>query len=377
MKRYLILLSLFVFYAIPAQASPFLLWSMSGLNDVQDIYVDSSGLAYVSCNVNGIKVLDLTTPTPEIIGEWNTGGKWGGDYAVSREILLQDNVLVVAQREGGTRFIDVSDPTNPQLIATIANPDNTSNTSKSARLAIEGNMLYVSSVYGGFSRIDISDIRNPKYLDTIQIWNKNQTNVNEAQGISIYGNYAFVASYIGGLSIIDISDMAKMEVVKNLPRPVGSYPGTWDVHVQDGIAYVLSQGYGVQIFDMSDINSVSLISEIKFSAPELWGPDTPPADIKFLTSAIAAISYGSLGVYLYDFSELLNPTLLVTLTADNMIALNMFLEGFLLYVAGYGGGLFVFDVSSFLSTPIPATLLLSITGISAMLYKRRKIQGKV
>lgn len=376
MKRTMLITLLFLLASTSAaQASNYLLWSMAGVGAVHDIFVDSSGLIYTGSNTKGVYVIDSNASNgPEVIANWNAGGLNGETFGNAREVILVDDVLIVAQREGGTRFIDVSDPAKPTLIATVANPaTETVTISKSARMAVEGNMLYVSSVCGGFSRIDITNVRNPQYLDTISFTNSAGSLI-ESQGISVNGNYAYVATPWAGWSVVDISDLSKMEIINSIAKPVGATPGVWDVHVENGIAYVLAQNYGVEIFNVSDPHNITKISEIVFPAKEGYAGDSPPADIKFLTETIAAISYGSLGVYIYDFTNLALPLLLETLTADEMIAVNMFLSGAILYVAGHTGGLFAFDVSTFLATPLPGALLFSLTGLSALYFKRRKEQ---
>lgn len=377
MKKYftMILLLCLVAFTVPAHASNLLLWSYKdGLpGEASSVLVDSSGIAYVSMEHSGVRALDLNAPGgPSLIGGWDT--KSAGAIGPSREMVLKDNVLIVAQRDYGTRFLDVSDPANPVLLATLDNPVlSAPGRSASSRLALEGNTLYVSSVTGGFSRVDVSDPANPRMLDTITFQRANGVTI-ESQGISIAGDHAYVATPWGGWSIVDISNAARMEIVAQLEQPGGLHGG-WDVHVQNGVAFVLMQGYGVQIYDVSNVRNVSLINEVLFQAPELFGPDTPPADIKFLSDKIAAISYGSLGVYIYDFNDLNAPTLLDTLTANEMIAVNMFLSGSTLLVAGHSGGLFAFDVSQF-QTPIPASFVLGATGLAVLLNKRRKERSK-
>lgn len=374
MKRLFFLILIMCCYAVPATAAPQLLYSTGKITgNVHSLFADTNGLIYASLEYGGVRIFDSKTE-----GDWNLLGSWNqavnGFNAPSRELTLVDDVLIVTNRQGGTRFLDVSDPENPTLITTIDNPTAPFEgaTVASTRLAVDGNMLYVASVRGGFSRIDISDVRNPKPLDNIYFQTASGSNYIEGQGISIADNYAFVATPWNGWSIVDISDLTRMEIVNSIPKPDGSSPGVWDVHVKNGIAYVLAQGYGVQIFNVSDVKNVSLISEVLLPAFEGYGPDEPPADIQFLSANIAAVSYGSLGVYIYDFSNLEDPLLLSTLTADEMVAVNMFLQNNELYVAGFKGGIFVFDVSEFAQTPIPASLALAATGLAALLRKKRK-----
>lgn len=375
MKRNLLAaICLLVLTAAPAQASSYLLWSMTGLGAVSDVIVDSSGLIYTGSNARGVYIVEPNAEGgPKTLFNWRMGGLNGETYAAAREVLVINDVLIVAHRTGGTRFVDVSDPKNPTLITTIANstPANEGETSQATRLAVDGNMLYVSSVRGGVSRIDITNIRNPNYLDTLLFSTAAGTSL-EGQGMSVDGNYLYIATPHEGWAVVDVSSLVSMEVVNSIEKPAGAFPGVWDVYVANGIAYVLAQSFGVEVFDVSDVNNIVKISEIKFPTKEGIASDSPPSDILFLNATLAAISYGSLGVYIYDFSNLALPMLIETLTADEMVAVNMFLDGATLYVAGFWGGLFAFDLSPLLATPLPGALLFGFTGLSALYLKRRK-----
>lgn len=229
-RTFLATVCLFFLTVLPAKASSYLLWSITGdvLGAVNDVIVDSSGLLYVASNTKGVYIIDSSTSNgPEVISRWNMGGLNGETYSNAREMLLVDDVLIVATREGGTRFLDVSDPTNPTLITTIANPvpATAGETSLSARLAIDGNMLYVSSVRGGVSRIDITNVRSPNYLDNLQFSTESGKSI-EGQGMSVDGNYLYIATPYAGWSVVDVSSLVSMEIVNSIPKPDGSFPGS-------------------------------------------------------------------------------------------------------------------------------------------------------
>lgn len=103
--------------------------------------------------------------------------------------------------DGGLRVIDITNPSNPLLIANFT-------TAKPAfDLSLEGDFVYIAGSETGFGPsklqvIDISDLNNPFEADSIDIGEG--MDVNASRGIDIYGDVAYVAMWYGGLETIEV-----------------------------------------------------------------------------------------------------------------------------------------------------------------------------
>lgn len=112
----------------------------------------------------------------------------------------------VGAEELGVLVINISDPANPLVVATI-------DTAGSARaLAIESNKLYVADGSAGLSIFDIDDPTNASLLGSLA-----GIGADDLVGIAIDGSTAYVIDAQTGLRAIDVSDATQ-------PTQIGQDP---------------------------------------------------------------------------------------------------------------------------------------------------------
>lgn len=193
-------------------------------------------------------------------------------------------------------IIDISDPTNPELISTysfdyaasiIAEEDFAYfGTEMSCDLYIadisnmnfplhQGFLDFGSDIGHGvfgmakndsvlfaamgasFCSIDITDKTNPTILDTLFITD------GQSRDVCLKGSFAFVAHYMG-LKIVDISDPGNMQIISS----TGS--GYYSIDLDQTRAYLGKGSGGVDVFDITDPAHPSAVFSVPNSGGTSW-----------------------------------------------------------------------------------------------------------
>jgi hypothetical protein len=92
----------------------------------------------------------------------------------------------------GLRILDVSSPSSPTLLSTIALGGD------SREVIVKGNYAYVAALDSCVHVIDVSNASSPIYVKKIP--------TSRARGIALNGNYAYVATRDSGLVILNLTD---------------------------------------------------------------------------------------------------------------------------------------------------------------------------
>jgi hypothetical protein len=223
--------------------------------------------------------------------------------------------------DGGVKVIDISDPTSPDHVATIAPPSSTqTNDVKAARIAtkhFKGDILVVSNEwcrFGGAAGFQIFDVTDPEnatelgrygpattsfppsapFFQELIDWGQgvHNTFIFEQKGrvyvaaVVDFGEiysllYAGQVASEGDLRIVDITDPANPTLVGSfgISTDLGQnpfagqgeefpYSGPHDVWVENGVAYVSEWDAGLVLVDVSDPSSPKAISQTKYAASE-------------------------------------------------------------------------------------------------------------
>ena len=108
-------------------------------------------------------------------------------------------------------------------------------------VAVNGNYAYIAAGSTGLQVVDVSNRSQPKVVAS-------QATPGNADDIEVVGTLAFISDDSAGLQIIDISNPLK-------PSLIGAYktPGVaWHTAVSNGIAYVADGSSGLQIVDVEN-----------------------------------------------------------------------------------------------------------------------------
>ena len=261
---------------------------------------------------------------------------------------------------GDAIFWDVTDPTRIERIATVTVDARTVNdvkVSEDGRLCIisrEG----ASNRKNGIVAYDVSDPRKPKLLTQYD-----DELTGGVHNLFIDKGYAYALSAGRRYDILDIKNPLA-------PTRVGSYqifqPGAsiHDVWIEDGIAYSSNWRYGVHMVDIGNgIRGGSPSNPVKianYAYPTGWNHAAFPWRSKdtnkfYVVAGDEAFPHGlhtkndptyARGwIHFIDFTDLDNPKEVARYEVPEAGTHNLWIEGNLLYVAYYNGGLRVVDIS--------------------------------
>ena len=279
----------------------------------QIIVVDS--LAFVLTFSNGIQIVNISNPIePQIIGSYNYNNAkdliissnyayiagynklyildiseilnpllMSDIYGELCDITLSDNIIygVHNSSPNNLRIIDVSDPTNPELLSNFNLPIYSPG-------GIEFKDFITFIAYGGLLwSINVGNPSNPIMLDTLDI-------TNHTKRIIIEENKAIITNSTSGFEVIDITDPSNMSIVSFYDTPGLAE----QVKVNGEIAFIADCYSGLQIVDINNPLIPPLINRIQ-TYNKANGID--------INDNYLYICDGYAGLNIVDISDLQNP----------------------------------------------------------------------
>lgn len=226
------------------ECEPEMIGSLVLPGTTRSVAISESGLyAYVTTNgVDGsLRVIDISTPeTPVEVGSVAT--PTCGECRLG-EIVTKGSHVLFTNELNGVQVVDVSTPTEPRIVQTVANID------EAYGLALDGNWLYVAVRGVGLQVVRNTDPATAEEVATLTIpdtWSYN---------VDVESDYAYVVAQ-SGLVIIDVSDPTRPSEVAALP----TMERQWDIAVSGDMAYIGSDwaGSGLRVVDISTLASPSL-----------------------------------------------------------------------------------------------------------------------
>ena len=211
------------------------------------------------------------------------------------------------------------------FIASLALPGN------SHDLVLSGNLLFLAATSGDLQIVDVSNTSQPSVSGS-------QTLPGQAYGVAVDAGIAYVASTFNGVQIVNAFDPAHPFILSTFDTP--SY--AWDLEIQNDIAFVADRIDGLYILDISDPANPQQLA--------LVPPNNQFLDVAFFSHYVYLADFLD-GVRVIDISDPGNPSFVTSFAAGQTYGVTV--EGDLLFVAGGGSGLLIFD----LTTPEAPTLL--------------------
>ncbi len=320
-------------------------------------------LAYVTWNMGRFTIIDVSTPAaPALLGSASvdiyTDKVWGNS-----------NVALVSG-DGGTDWIDVSDPSNPVTYGSdLASELQTQITHD---VVFDGDLAYLKQGLA-FKVVDLSDHRNPvvlgenyepdAYRYRFAMVNKTAlltrtrlggfmsidasdpsapvlisetARTGYANGITISEDVALGANGYAGLTITDLTSPTNPVLLASIDTP--GYAS--NVAVSGATAYVADGGMGLQILEISDRENPILLA----------GFETADyANDVAICGGMVAVAQGIdlsefVGVEFVDVADPAHPVLVAAVAVNADEALSIAATETMVYL-GTNGGLAVVDVS--------------------------------
>lgn len=237
-------------------------------------------------------IYSLSDPSaPELTGRLDGIGN-------AREIAFCGNgTLAISARESGAYFVDVSNPSKPEILSHI------SAQGLPTGIAVEGNYCFVCCRRFGVEIYDISDIRNPKYCTIIY------GNGEELYDCCVADGFLYVTSWAEKhVRVYDLEDVcnpkfASMFYIHGQAAGCVARDGVLYIatgyNSKDSTSSLTSSGYGwgngLDIYDVSDPYNPSWLSTTKIdgryqmSGFDHWSVDLA-GDYAYLTSAYCGLT---------------------------------------------------------------------------------------
>ncbi len=175
------------------------------IHSSHNIWIDEQGYAYVvgynrpddsiPTENRGVAIFDLANPTqPQLLGIYEN------NYV--HDVFVRDNIMYTSETYTGKfGIVDISDPSNPTLVATQSTPNNfTHNT----WLSDDSQTIFTSDERNDASiaSYDISDWNDIKKLDQY----KSSIGLRVMpHNVHVYGDFLVISYYADGIRVVDAS----------------------------------------------------------------------------------------------------------------------------------------------------------------------------
>ena len=257
----------------------------------------------------------------KIVAEFHTPG-------YSQDVLKNDNLLYMAQGEGGLLILDVTDPKNPQTVsATVEGVRG-----YSAKIDLKDSVVYLAAGGFGVTAINVVDPYEPVVTYA-------NLPMKPAKSFYIMGEYLFTAISEQGVYIADISYPTYPD-----PRGVTEAPGyARGISVTNDSAFLLVAcgEVGLSIFDMSNFDDgwgvFRLVS---------W-TDTPGYAESIAVKddeSLAFLACGTAGLQIIDYSDTTNIHIVGSYDSPGF-AKDLIYKDNKVYMVAEKGGFQAFDVN--------------------------------
>lgn len=157
---------------------------------------------------SGLRVFSGTRPEElAVIGNLTLPG---GPFLLE---ILDSGYLLIATRDDGMLVVDVNNPQQPRQVASLAPPPHLQSNNTLQDVLIIGQRAYLSQGAGGVHVVDISSPSQPELLQIIDV-------PGLAKKMVLYDNLLLVAASREGLFMIDVKDRNEALPVGTLPTPL-------------------------------------------------------------------------------------------------------------------------------------------------------------
>jgi hypothetical protein len=347
--------------------SPVLGSTLSLFDDAYDVCVDGD-FAFVAEGDTGLAIVDIRWPDMSM-----SVRRRYMDMGSARGVAVSGDVAYVADLDSGLVVLDVSDPMSSSIVHLATYP-----LAEALDVAVYGDLAFVANGASGLAVFDVREPFDPVLLSQCAA-------LPSATGVFVSGNEAYVADGDSGLVVIDISDPESPALMHSL-----DLPGTAAaVTVAGDHAFVATGEEGFAVVAVREFVSISqrgilggTTSHLEVQGDHIFAVGSTGIRAVDISDPFHPVQLGSIptsssvnevdveGNHAYiaeggrlrivDVSEPLNLTQVGNYFLGNAYGVDV--EGDCAYVADYGYGLRVIDISD---PAFPSALGVYSTGGSA------------
>jgi hypothetical protein len=215
--------------------------SYLGLNTQTYKFYIIDDIVYLAAGSKGLAIIDASDLNQlELISLYDTPG-----IAFDLDVHSDENLIYVADWNGGMRIIDISDPAAPIETGSIE----IFSFESLRTVKVSGQYVWIGSSNYGIRIYDISDLSNPVWL----------RGLNNSRGyeIQIWDNLAVVSSGYDGIYVYDITRFED-------PQFIGRYITPGDVRalvLNDKLMYCADYYCGVTVFEFDQCKLLEIENE--------------------------------------------------------------------------------------------------------------------
>ena len=201
--------------------------------------------AYLSIYNEGIQVVDISDrANPRTVTHVPLGG-----YDRPRRSCIDGHYLYVAmETDNRLVVLDIANPGDPVIRGSYTSNDGTQSFSA---VAVKDGYAFVTEYHNGIHAIDVSDPTNPNLVSSLMGM--------DANDIKILGNHAYVSVRYQGFNIVDISDPAHL-FITGKGKGIGGY--VEGIYPTPAYTFLATESLGFEIYDTNSVNAPSVITRV-------------------------------------------------------------------------------------------------------------------
>jgi hypothetical protein len=194
---------------------------------------------------NGLYVFDISNPgQPSQIGFYS--------YASPQEITLHDNYAFMAGNHGNSIILDITSPSNPELVTLYRTGGITWG------VAVNGDYAYHANS-NGIVIVDISTIDEPVVIDTLQ------THSSFYNDAIMYNGYLVTGHSQGWFEVFDLTDPAAPATISELRLNSDIFTEVNGLTPYGNYIFAAVGNAGIALINMEDPESPYVVTEKMFS----------------------------------------------------------------------------------------------------------------
>ena len=197
-----------------------------------------NGHGFIAADENGFRVFDLSDPTmPTFVTSLATS-------ASTEDVVVQGDYAYTAEGWNGLRVIDISTPWDPVLRGTWAAP------TIAKGVAVDQERAFLTQNFSGVAILDVSDPEAPGLLG--QAPTKHSADDLVVQGNILYVLTQVDDSWLTHLEMFDVSDPTAPVVLGTIFVGEGGTGLWYDIRVDGSTAYVSLYDFNFTVIDVAD-----------------------------------------------------------------------------------------------------------------------------
>jgi len=171
------------------------------------------------------------------------------------DIKFSGNTMIITGNLNGTDFYDISDSLNPIHLSNLEIPFGNQNRALPNFIAaVSDSILYLSSRHRGIAIANISDPSNPQYIGMVSQPNNSNYSYD---GLTVRDSILYASAHEHGVILFNIT-------VPDAPSFIGQIDSenAWGTDFIDSLLIIMNGEFGFKILDISDITNPTILSNI-------------------------------------------------------------------------------------------------------------------